>query len=85
MTWILLIAKPAARSLRDVPLADLEHINAAFEAMRSDPYSGDIKFLRGTKRTLRRRVGGWRILYEVRTDQRLVIILGVVRRSSITY
>jgi hypothetical protein len=26
----------------------LEHINAAFEAMRSDPYSGDIKFLRGT-------------------------------------
>jgi hypothetical protein len=29
-----------------VPLADLEHINAAFEAMRSDP--GDIKFLRGT-------------------------------------
>jgi hypothetical protein len=31
-----------------VPLADLEHINAAFEAMRSDPYSGDIKFLRGT-------------------------------------
>jgi hypothetical protein len=29
-----------------VLLADLEHINAAFEAMRSDPYSGDIK--RGT-------------------------------------
>jgi mRNA-degrading endonuclease RelE of RelBE toxin-antitoxin system len=85
MTWILLIAKPAARTLDDAPLADLEHINAAFEAMRSDPYSGDIKFLRGTKRTLRRGVGAWRILFEVNSDQRLVIILGVTRRSSNTY
>jgi mRNA-degrading endonuclease RelE of RelBE toxin-antitoxin system len=85
MTWILLIAKPAARSLREVPFADLEHINSAFEAMRSDPYSGDIKFLRGTKRTLPRRVGAWRILFEVNSDQRLVIILGVIRRNSSTY
>ena len=75
----------AARAFDDVPLADLEHINAAFEAMRSDPYSGDIKFLRGTNRTLRRRVGAWRILFEVNSDQRLVIILGVTRRSSNTY
>ena len=85
MTWSLLITKRAAHDLRDVPRADVEHINDAFEEMRSDPYTGDIKFLKGTTRTLRRRIGAWRILFEVDSDQRLVIILSVPRRSSNTY
>jgi mRNA-degrading endonuclease RelE of RelBE toxin-antitoxin system len=85
MTWSLVLTNPAARALRDVPRSDLEHINAAFEDMRGDPYSGDIKFLKGTSRTLRRRVGDWRIQFDVRAGQRLVIILGVSRRSSNTY
>ena len=85
MTWGFEITKPAARDLRDVPRADLEHIDDAFEDMRSDPYHGDIKFLKGTNRTLRRRVGDWRILFDVHTDQRLFIILSVSRRSSKTY
>ena len=53
--------------------------------MSSDPYSGDIKFLRGTNQTLRRRVGVWRILFEVNPDKRLVIVLGIIRDSSSTY
>jgi mRNA-degrading endonuclease RelE of RelBE toxin-antitoxin system len=85
MTWGLVITKPAARDLRDVPRADVEHIDAAFEDMCSDPYGGDIKFLKGTDRTLRRRVGAWRVLFEVHADRRLVVILGVARRSSNTY
>jgi mRNA-degrading endonuclease RelE of RelBE toxin-antitoxin system len=85
MTWGLALAKPASRDLRDVPRADLEDINSVFEEMRSDPYGGDIRFLKGTKRTLRRRVGNWRILFEVHADRQLVVILGVVRRGSNTY
>ena len=85
MTWSLVITKPAARDLRGVPRADIEHINAAFEQMRSDPYDGDIQFLKGTNRTLRRRVGAWRILFEVHADGHLVVVLQVIRRSSNTY
>jgi mRNA-degrading endonuclease RelE of RelBE toxin-antitoxin system len=85
MTWSLVITKPAARDLRDVPRPDVEHINAAFEEMRSDPYHGDIQFLKGTNRTLRRRVGAWRILFEVHADGRLAVILAVTRRHSNTY
>jgi mRNA-degrading endonuclease RelE of RelBE toxin-antitoxin system len=85
MKWSLVITKPAARDLRDVPRADLEYIAAAFDGMGSDPYAGDIKFLKGTHRVLRRRVGMWRILFEVHPDRRLVVILGVTRRSSNTY
>jgi len=86
MTWRLVLTNPAVRALRDVPRADLEHINSAFEDMHSsDPYSGDIKFLKGTNRALRRRVGTWRVLFEVHAEQKLVVILDVVRRSSNTY
>ena len=85
MTWTLIITSPADRAMRDIPRADVEHINSAFEALRSDPYDGDIQFLRGTDRTLRRRVGSWRILFKVHPKDRLVIILDVIRRSSTTY
>ena len=53
--------------------------------MCADPYEGDIKFLKGVGRTLRRRVGDWRIEFEVHTDQRLVAILAVTRRGSNSY
>jgi mRNA-degrading endonuclease RelE of RelBE toxin-antitoxin system len=85
MTWALEITKPAVRDLRDVPRDDLAHINEAFEHMRSDPYYGDIKFLKGTDRIVRRRVGNWRIEFEVRSDLRSVIVLSETRRSSHTY
>jgi mRNA-degrading endonuclease RelE of RelBE toxin-antitoxin system len=85
MKWGLEITKPAARDLRDVPRADLEHIDQAFEDMRADPYYGDIKFLKGTNRILRRRVGNWRIEFEVQSDRRIVVIFSVTRRSSHTY
>ncbi len=85
MRWSLAIVSPAARALRDIPRADAEHINAAFEEMREDPYSGDIKFLKGTDRTIRRRIGAWRILFEVQADRQRVVILAVMRRGSNTY
>ena len=85
MTWGLVVTKPAARALRSVPRADAEHISAAFEDMRADPYRGDIKFLKGTSRVLRRRVGAWRVLFEVHAEQRLVVILGITRRGPTTY
>ena len=85
MKWELIIANPARRAIRDMPRADSEQILHALEEMRDDPYAGDIKFLKGTNRALRRRVGVWRILFEVLTDGRIVMIEDVERRDSHTY
>jgi len=81
----LLIANPAARDLHHIPRPDVERLDATFEKMRADPYDGDIKFLKGVGRTFRRRVGDWRIEFEVHADRRLVVILAVTRRSSNSY
>ncbi len=85
MTWGLLITSPAERGLRKIPRVDLEHIDQAFSEMCLDPYSGDIKFLRGMGATVRRRVGDWRILFELDKNLQLIIVLAVKRRGSKTY
>jgi len=85
MPWDLVITKPAGRDLRQLSRDDLRRVNVAFDAMRSDPYSGDIKFLRGSAGALRRRVGVWRILFAVDQNRREVVIFGVKRRTSTTY
>jgi len=43
MPWELAITKTAARDLRDLSREDQRRVNTAFEAMRADPYGGDIK------------------------------------------
>ncbi len=86
MRWGLVITSPAGRGLRKVPRADLEHINDALDEMCADPYSGDIKFLRGASGpTFRRRVGDWRILFELDKKQQSIVVLAVRRRGSKTY
>jgi mRNA-degrading endonuclease RelE of RelBE toxin-antitoxin system len=85
MLWDLAITNPAARDLRSLSDRDLDRVNAAFDAMRANPYSGDIKVLRGSGGSLRRRVGPWRILFGVDQNRRTVVILGVKRRTSTTY
>lgn len=85
MKWGLIISNRARRATRDIPREAAEQIDAAFQEMRVDPYGGDVKFLKGTNRVLRRRVGAWRIMYEVLTDQQLIVIEDVERRGSHTY
>lgn len=85
MIWGLVITNPAERGLRKVQRIDLEHINEAFSEMCTDPYSGDVKFLRGVGQTFRRRVGDWRIFFELDKTQQSIVILAVKRRGSNTY
>jgi len=79
------ITKPAERDLKALGQNDRVRINAAFEAMRTNPFSGDIKFLKGMGGALRRRVGAWRILFDVDQQKRIVLLLAVKRRTSTTY
>jgi len=53
--------------------------------MQQDPFQGDVKRLQGQSTAWRRRVGNYRIIYDLYFDQRLIVVHGVVRRSSTTY
>jgi mRNA-degrading endonuclease RelE of RelBE toxin-antitoxin system len=54
--------------------------------MREDPFIGDVTALRGDHRGLfRRRVGSYRIIFEVDAAKRQILVHDILRRSSTTY
>jgi mRNA-degrading endonuclease RelE of RelBE toxin-antitoxin system len=53
--------------------------------MREDPFAGDIARLHGQPTAWRRRIGNWRILYDLYPERQLIVVAAVRRRTSTTY
>jgi mRNA-degrading endonuclease RelE of RelBE toxin-antitoxin system len=81
--WRVFVPKSAQKAIARAPAADAQRLNAAIQQMAADPYAGDIRHLQA--RIYRRRVGAYRIIFEVSADFRAVQILRVGRRTSTTY
>ncbi len=85
MKWELLLAGPARKALKRIPASDRGRILAALDEMEEDPFQGDIVRLKAQPTAWRRRVGNWRILFDIDPDRRLVIVHDILRRTSTTY
>ena len=83
--WRLLLAGTAQKDFRKLPLADQRRISRALQAMQADPFSGDVVRLKGEATAWRRRVGNYRIIYDLHMEDRLVVVSGILRRTSTTY
>jgi len=84
MNWEVLLAGPARKSLRRIPAADQRRILATLDTMQEDPFQGDVVRLTAQPTAWRRRVGDWRIFFDVDPERQLVIVHDVVRRTSTT-
>jgi mRNA interferase RelE/StbE len=84
MEWTVVLTGPARKSLRKIPASDHKRIITALDGMRINPFGGDVRKLQGLA-GFRRRVGDWRIFFELLPERREVIIAGVERRTSTTY
>ena len=85
MKWGLVIANRAERQLRRLPDAERQQIDGAFSEMCLNPYHGDVQFLKGSDNALRRRIGDWRILYDLEPEHKVIVVTVVKRRGSNTY
>ena len=85
MNWRVQVADRARRELERLPRRDGERILRALASMEADPFGGDVARLHGQPSTWRRRVGSYRIFFDVKRETGLVEILGIVRRTSVTY
>jgi mRNA interferase RelE/StbE len=85
MTWNLSITGPAQKDFQRLPQKDQARVKAALIAMQVDPFQGDIKRLKGKDTAWRRRVGNYRIIYDLYFDEYLIVVLGILRRTSTTY
>jgi len=85
VTWTVVLTGPARKSLKRAPASDRERIHAALREMAADPFQGDIKYLKGQKVMLRRRVGDWRIFFRLVPEQKHLVVTAIERRTSTTY
>jgi mRNA-degrading endonuclease RelE of RelBE toxin-antitoxin system len=86
MTWNLVLAAAASKTIKRAPAMERKRLLAALDAMQKDPFGGDLVRLQGTQPAgWRRRVGSWRILFDVYPDRQLVAVADILRRTSTTY
>jgi mRNA interferase RelE/StbE len=85
MTWTLELTGPAQKDFRRLPASDQARVRRALLAMQENPFQGDIKRLKGQSTAWRRRLGSYRIIYDLYFEQRLIVVAGILRRTSTTY
>jgi mRNA-degrading endonuclease RelE of RelBE toxin-antitoxin system len=86
MDWDVRLSNRAKRALEQAPARDRGRIEAALIDMKQDPRAGDTRPLQGRHQgAFRRRVGSWRIIFALKTEERIVLVADIARRTSSTY
>lgn len=83
--WELKIDKIIFKKLSRLPKKDVERIFATIEFLAQNPYFGDIEKIKGEENAWRRRIGNYRIFYDIKQNERIVQVTWVERRTSKTY
>lgn len=83
MSWRVVISEPAQKDARRIPQREWRQIEATIDAMKANPFTGDVRKL--GPGSYRRRVGTYRIFFEVFFTERLVQIVHIRRRTTTTY
>jgi mRNA interferase RelE/StbE len=83
--WNLLLTGPAQKEFQKLPPKDQARVKAALLSMQQNPFRGDIKRLKGQTTAWRRRIGNYRIIYDLHIEKYLIVVAGILRRTSTTY
>lgn len=81
-TFNVLIHRRALKEIDGLPADEKTRILNALREMAADPFSGDVKPVKGVRSLLRRRVGDYRIAFTVNFENSEVVVLKVGRRES---
>lgn len=85
MNWELYLRNKAKKTFRRFPAKDQKFIAEVLREMRENPYAGDIEKLEGEENSWRRRIGAYRIFYEIIVLEKVIYIFKIERRTSKTY
>jgi mRNA interferase RelE/StbE len=77
------LSKRANRELSSLQSSIRDRIIARLEELRDDPFPHGVMKLQGRKNLYRTRVGDYRILYEVLTKAKLVLVDKIDHRGNV--
>ena len=87
MVWAIRLSKAAEKQLARFPRHDVERIASGIDEMVADPFAGDARSLKGRRWAgrFRKRVGDYRIIFNLLVEQKVIEISQILRRSEQTY
>ncbi len=85
MTWKLIVANRAQKNLRRFPANVRNRIIAALGNLAEDPFTRGVIPLKGGITGFRLRVGDYRILFDINTDEVRIEVHDITRRTTQTY
>jgi mRNA interferase RelE/StbE len=77
------IARSAVKDLRGIDRSWIPKIMATIESLESDPRPSGCKKLVGSEHTYRIRIGDYRVVYELRDDKLIVLVVRVRHRRDV--
>ncbi len=85
MHWVSEVARNVRDALTDLPREYQKRLVLVFEEISKNPYSGDVRKIKGEYNVWRRRVGPYRIFYELFLKERKILIFKLERRTTTMY
>ena len=85
MKWTLLIREKAKKRLLRLSEKEQKRIREALFELTENPYSGDIAKLENKDNLWRRRIGAYRIKFQIRSKEMVIYVYEIERRTSKTY
>ena len=83
--WEVRKARRVEKQLRKISVSYRSRLELVMKNFKSNPFEGDIEKIKGEEDLWRRRVGAYRILYEIFPKEKVVLVADVRRRTSATY
>lgn len=83
--WDLQIDPGVYKALKRIPQCDADAILVVIRILPVNPYFGDIQKMKGEKNSWRRRVGSYRLFYKIKTEEKIILVYHLERRTSKTY
>lgn len=83
--WSVRVTERAVKSLDQAPRPEQKRLRAVLGEMVANPTAGNLKRLYNERSAFRRRVGDWRIFFDVDPERRAVDVSSVERRTTTTY
>lgn len=83
MSYSVAFSRRAAKTIEDLPVSLALRIKQATDALAEDPRPPGCRKLRGADDLCRIRVGAYRVIYQVKDEVLLVLVLRVGHRREV--
>jgi mRNA interferase RelE/StbE len=82
MSYRIVIPKPAQKQLDNISKIERDRLILTLRSLANDPRPNGVKKIKGYDNTYRVRVGDYRIIYEIKDRELIVLLLSVSHRKD---